>query len=250
MGDPRIIWITGGGTGIGRATAEIFAERGWTVAISARSEDNLNDVTLHSGNGNIHAYPLDITDRRAVTDCINEIERELGPIEIAVLNAGTYVPTPATAFDPKNFRDLFGVNVFGTVNCLAAVLSAFQHRQSGHVAVVSSVAGYRGLPIASAYGAIKAALINMCESLKPELDLMNIKLQLINPGFVETPLTAKNTFPMPYLIPAKNAAEQIYNGLQSDKFEITFPWQFSVWMKILRVVPNRVLFFLTRKMLK
>lgn len=90
----------------------------------------------------------------------------------------------------------------------------------------------------------------MCESLKPELDLMNIKLQLINPGFVETPLTAKNTFPMPYLIPAKNAAEQIYNGLQSDKFEITFPWQFSVWMKILRVVPNRVLFFLTRKMLK
>ena len=125
-----------------------------------------------------------------------------------------------------------------------------QRRGSGHIAVVSSLAGYRGLPTSAAYGASKAALINMCEALRPELDAMGIKLQVINPGFVETPLTDQNDFEMPFLVTVDEATDQIMRGLASDQFEVSFPRSFAFIMKVLRILPNRLFFAVTRRMIK
>ena len=135
-----------------------------------------------------------------------------------------------------------------TKRSLAAVLPRFIGKQAGHVAVVSSVAGYRGLPTSAAYGASKAALINMCEALKPELDRYGVKLSLICPGFVRTPLTDRNAFPMPFLMEAEEAAERIVNGLLRGKFEITFPRRFTWWLKLGRCLPYAWYFLLTRRM--
>lgn len=147
-------------------------------------------------------------------------------------------------------HDLFDVNVQGTVNCLSALLATREPRRGTRLAVVASLAGYRGLPSASAYGATKAALINMCESLKPELEQMDIVLQLVNPGFVKTPLTDKNDFPMPFLVSAETAADRIFDGLQTNRFEIAFPSRFALIMKTLRALPSGLFFSLTRKMLR
>ena len=137
----------------------------------------------------------------------------------------------------------------GTVNGLAQIIPRLIERKRGHIAVVASLAGYRGLPTAAAYGATKAGLINMCEALKPELERHGVRLTLINPGFVETPLTDRNEFPMPYLMPVEKAADRIMRGLRSDDFEVTFPWRFATVMKLLRLLPDRLFFLLTRRMI-
>ena len=138
----------------------------------------------------------------------------------------------------------------GTVSGLLLAQEMMRAQGKGHIAVVSSLAGYRGLPGASAYGASKAALINMCEALKPELEMQGIKLQLVNPGFVETPLTDKNNFKMPFLIPVETAVNHIMHGLSGNNFEITFPWKFAILMKILRILPDSVFFTITRRMVR
>lgn len=147
-------------------------------------------------------------------------------------------------------RSLADVNLMGTVNCLAAILPSFIDRRRGRIAVVASVAGYRGLPTAAAYGATKAALINMCEALKPELDQFGVGLTLINPGFVDTPLAKKNDFPMPFMIPADVAADVIVRGLAAGKFEIAFPWRMALAMKLLRTLPYGVFFRITRRVVR
>ena len=133
--------------------------------------------------GAIHAFPLDITDEAEVTATVRTIEAELGPLDLAILNAGTHVPTDADNFTTEDVRFLVDTNFIGTVNGIAAVLEVFKRRSCGHLAVVASLAGYRGLPGAAAYGATKAALINLCEALAPDLERSGIKLNLINPGF-------------------------------------------------------------------
>ena len=138
----------------------------------------------------------------------------------------------------------------GVVNALSEIIPKFVSAGEGHVAIVASLAGYRGLPSASGYGASKAALINMCESLRPELMKYNVRLTLINPGFVETPLTDKNDFEMPFIITAKDAAERIFREIEDCKFEIVFPKRFAFIMKALRLMPYRVFFSITKKLIK
>lgn len=244
----NIVWITGAGKGIGRALALKMAREGWTVAASARTIADLETLIEESACGRISAFPLDITDAQANAQVLDQIEHQLGPLDMAVLNAGTHSPMTAANFDAQLVRTLVDTNLMGTVNGLAALLPRFRRRRSGRVAVVSSVAGYRGLPTSAAYGATKAALINMCEALKPELDKEGVALTLINPGFVETPLTDENEFPMPFLVTSSAAADSIYKGLMAGKFEIVFPWNFALIMKLLRLVPNRLLFALTSRM--
>jgi short-subunit dehydrogenase len=157
---------------------------------------------------------------------------------------------PAEDFSVETFRVLVETNLMGTVNALDRIIPKFIDRKRGHIAVVASLAGYRGLPTSAAYGATKAGLINMCEALKPELERHGVRLTLINPtlinpGFVETPLTDKNDFPMPFLIPVEEAADHIARGLNGSAFEISFPWRFAALMKLLRLLPNR----LTRRMI-
>ncbi len=245
---PMTVWITGAGKGIGRAVARRLAQDGWTVAASARTEDDLASLASEFPPGRVHPYPLDVTDLGRTEATLGRIERDLGALDLAVLNAGTHIPFGVEDFSVEAFRQLVETNLMGTVHGLAQVIPAFIARRRGHIAVVASLAGYRGLPTAAAYGATKAGLINMCEALKPELELHGVRLTLINPGFVETPLTDRNTFPMPFLIPVEDAAERIIRGLARSQFEVAFPGRFAVLMKLLRLLPDRLFFALTRRM--
>jgi len=245
----RAAWVTGAGSGIGRALALRLAREGWRVAVSARTARDL-DTLAAEAPGRIHAYPLDVTDPEATLQAVAHIEDALGPLDLAVLNAGTYARDSAAHFEPGAFRKTVDVNLMGAVHCLAALMPRMLARESGHIAVVSSVAGYVGLPGAAAYGASKAAVINMCEALYPELAARNVRLSLIDPGFVDTPLTQKNDFPMPFLISADAAVDHIMAGLKSRRFEIAFPWQMVLSMKALAALPARLRFALTRRMVR
>lgn len=247
---PRIAWVTGAGKGIGRAVAKRLAQDGWNVAASARTADDLCSLAAECPPGAVRALPLDVTDAARTETVVDQIEREMGEIGLAVLNAGTHVPMTAGDFDAATFRRLVEVNLMGTVNGLAEIMPRFMARRRGRIAVVASLAGYRGLPSSAAYGATKAALNNMCEALKPELELHGVGLTLVNPGFVETPLTDRNDFPMPFLISAEAAAERIVAGLARGEFEIAFPWRFAMLMKLLRLLPDGLFFALTRRMVR
>lgn len=233
----RIVWITGASSGIGRALAERMAQAGWRVAASARSADALAEMAEASG-GRISAHPLDVTDEARNKVVADEIWEGIGPIDLAVFAAGLHIPMNAAEFEIEPFRRLVEINQMGVVNGLAGVVPRMVARGEGHIAVVSSVAGYRGLPTAAAYGATKASLNNMTEALKFDLEPKGIKVQLVCPGFVRTPLTDKNPFPMPFLMEAEDAAEAFYRGLQSSSFEINFPRSFTVIMKQLRKLPH------------
>ena len=237
---PGPVWITGASSGIGRALALRLAREGTSVVASARSVDAL--TALARENTDITAWPLDVTDAASCEKAVAEIEAAHGPLALAVLNAGTHLPTPANAFRVADIRMLVETNLMGTVNALAPLLA----RRTKHIAVVASVAGYSGLPTASGYGATKAALINMCEALKPECDALGIKLQLIDPGFVKTPLTDKNDFPMPFIMDVDDAVDALVRGLDSDRFEIVFPKRFAWMLKFLRLLPYRLYFPIIR----
>lgn len=244
------VWITGAGKGIGRALALTMARDGWQVAASARTVSDLEELVAAAPKGHIHAFPLDVCDRRATAVTLASITEVLGPLDLAVLNAGTHIPMGADDFSADTVQHLLNVNVLGTANGLEVLIPSFRQSSAGHIAVVASVAGYRGLPTAAAYGPSKAAIINMCEALYPELAKAGVHLSLVNPGFVDTPLTRKNDFSMPMLITAEQAAETIYAGLQRKKYEIVFPRLFAFIMKGLRLLPNKALFLISTRMLR
>ena len=245
----RLAWITGAGKGIGRALAKRLATDGWTIAASARTEADLASLADECPEGSVHVFPLDITDLPRTEEVVAAIEDRLGKIDLAVLNAGTHVPMSADDFSAATFRRLVEINLMGTANSLSPLIPRFIARRSGHIAVVASLAGYRGLPTSAAYGATKAGLINMCEALMPELERHGVRLSLVNPGFVETPLTDRNDFPMPFLISVDEAADDIVRGLRRARFETAFPWRFAFLMKLLRLLPDRLFFLITRRMI-
>lgn len=246
----RTAWCTGAGKGIGRALALRLAREGCRVAVSARTESDLIALANEAKGlrGEVLPFPLDVTDEQAVARAVDDIEKAIGPLNLVVFNAGTHIPVRADALSVKPFRDLVEINIMGVVHGVAAVLPRFIERRGGHVAFVASIAGYRGLPTAAAYGASKAALINMAESLKPELDRYGVTISVVNPGFVRTPLTDKNDFPMPFLIEADDAAERIVRGLGRGRFEIAFPRRFTWGLKVLRCLPYAFYFPLVRRL--
>jgi short-subunit dehydrogenase len=174
----------------------------------------------------------------------------MGEVDLVFLCAGTYTRDSATDFDSRLFKRMADVNLIGTAHCLEAVMAKMIGRRRGHIAVVSSVAGYRGLPGGAFYGATKAALTNLCEALYPELESQGVRLSLVSPGFVDTPLTRKNDFPMPFLVSVEEAASTIVDGLKSHRFETVFPWKMALSMKVLRILPHRLLFAITRRLLR
>jgi len=245
-----VVWITGASSGLGKALALRMAHEGWRVAASARGADKLVELkrAAADGPGSIHAMPLDVTDAAATAATIARIEDELGPIDQAVLNAGSHTPVRAGALKIEDFRALVELNLMGTVHCLSPLLARMTARRSGRIAIVASVAGYRGLPTSAAYGMTKAGLINLAEALKPELDALGVTLQIVNPGFVRTPLTDRNPFPMPFLMEVEDAAAALQRGLQSQRFEIVFPRRLAYIMKVLRCLPAPLAFALTRRL--
>jgi short-subunit dehydrogenase len=235
-------WITGASTGIGRELAILLARQGVRVAASARDATKLEDLArAHSG---IVAVPLDVKDRQAVAAAHDRVRTLLGPVDLAILNAGTWDPMGVRDFEAARIEQSMAVNFGGIANALEPLLADMIARKAGHIALVASVAGYRGLPKAAAYAPSKAAVISLAEVLRLELAPHNIKVSLINPGFVDTPMTAVNKFPMPYKLTAPDAAQRIAKGLSQSKFEIAFPWQLVLPLKLLRLLPYTAYFAL------
>jgi NAD(P)-dependent dehydrogenase (short-subunit alcohol dehydrogenase family) len=243
----RVVWITGGSTGIGRALALSLARQGAIVAVSARSSADLAETA--GNHPNIRSYPLDVTDVEAVETTVGSIERELGPIDLAILSAGVWHQVTSATFDVGRITDTMNVNYLGIVNCLGPLVPAMRQRGRGHLALVSSVAGYVGLPRGVAYSPSKAAVIALAESLADDIGRFGVSLSVINPGFVETPMTAVNKFPMPWLMSADEAAARILKGLLRRRFEIAFPWQMVALLKSARRLPYSVLFRIYRRVL-
>jgi NADP-dependent 3-hydroxy acid dehydrogenase YdfG len=234
-----VAWVTGASSGIGKGVALELARRGWTVAVSARRQAELEAVSAeaHGFNGRIIAHVVDVTDSDAMQRTSRTIEMAHGPIVLAFFNAGIAPYVNAPDIDVKAVRQAFDVNVMGVVHGLAAVMPMMAQRRLGQIAVNASVAGYGGLPRSSAYGATKAALINMCEALKFDCDKLGLVLQLINPGFIETPLTDKNDFPMPFLMNNDVAAKRCCDGFETGGFEINFPKRLAYILKFLNMLP-------------
>lgn len=240
----RTAWIVGGSSGIGAELARLLDGRVTTVAVSARSEEHLK--ALQTASNSIVAYPLDVTDETAVARCFRDIQTAHGPIDLVVLSAGTWEIVEPQEFEAKAFRKSMDVNYMGVVNVLANVVPDMMSREDGQIAIISSVAGYRGLPKAAAYGPTKAALINLAESLRPELEEKGVSLSIVNPGFVDTPMTATNDFPMPFLMPVDVAAQRLLRGLENKNYEIVFPRRLAWGLKALRLMPNALFFWIVR----
>jgi short-subunit dehydrogenase len=246
---PReVVWITGASKGIGRALVEAYVADGTLVAATARPSDELEE--LARAHDQVLAFPADITEPEAIRATVAAIEERMGPIDRAVLNAGTHHPVHAKDFKAADLERLLHINLTGTANCLEALLAVMLERKRGQIAVVSSIAGYTGLPTSAYYGASKAALFNLCESLKFDTDKVGVDLRVIAPGFVRTPLTDKNEFPMPFLMEPEDAAQRIVKGLKGRSFEVTFPRRFSYMLKLLRVLPYWLYFPLVARSVK
>lgn len=240
----RLAWVTGASSGIGAEICKQLAAEGVIVAASARNAEALNVL-----GSNIHAFPLDVSNEKAVADTFVAIETAHGPIDLIIAGAGTYTPASAADFRTEMFRRMYEVNYLGVINVLAATLPTFRARRAGHVSWIASVSGYRGLPKAAAYGPTKAALINLAESLKPELDRDGVKVSVINPGFVRTPMTSVNDFEMPFLMEPADAARATIAGLTKNKFEVAYPTPFVAIMKFGRLLPYWIFFWISRKYL-
>lgn len=247
MSRPRVVWITGASSGIGAALAREMAAAGWQVAASGRDLTRLEALRAGAPDA-IHAFPLDVTNVQANADSAADIVRTLGPIDLAVFNAGVGSGFSVDRYDAEDVFDRMRVNYGGAVNGIGAVLPAMLARGRGHIALTASVAGYRGLPGGGPYSASKAAMIALAESLKLDLTGRGVDVSVITPGFVRTPLTEKNRFPMPFMIDADDAARRIRRGLEARRFEITFPRRLSYTLKLMQRLPYALYFPIIRRM--
>ncbi|MCY7371553.1 MAG: SDR family NAD(P)-dependent oxidoreductase [Polaromonas sp.] len=240
----RRVWLVGASSGIGLATAHALHKKGASVIVSARNAAALNTfVSEHPG---ATALPLDVTDAPAVHAAAQSV-LAVGPLDLAMYCAGYYKQLRATEYDLTEMLRHNQVNYVGALLLLDALLPALRARGAGHISLVSSVAGYVGLPKSLAYGPTKAALINLAETLYLDLSSTGIGVSLICPGFVKTSLTAQNQFNMPALLSPEEAAREIVRGWESGAFEIHFPKRFTRWMKALRLLPYPAYFAAIRK---
>jgi len=249
MTEKKIIWITGASSGIGKALAIKFAEKGWTVAASARRENLLKD--LNKFNPNIYSFPLDVTEIENCKLIANKIIEKFGGIDICVFGTGMHDPKSEKRFNLNKIREIMEVNYFGTMNSINSIYEYFSEKKNGQISIISSVAGYRGLPAAGAYCASKAALTSYAESLNFDMKMKNVRVSLISPGFIKTPMTDQNDFPMPMIKSPEFAANEIFKGLTEKKsFEIHFPKAFTYFLKFLQILPSSIYFKLVSKGMK
>ena len=246
------VWITGASSGIGEGLIAPLVARGSRVAISARRADALETIAAgwRAKGADVHAFPLDVTDRAAVERTVAAIEQALGGIDVAILNAGGHLPGSGARFDPQQYVDIMTVNYFGIVYGISAVLPAMLARGSGYIVGIASAAGYRAVPAAGAYGASKAAVIHMLDAIRFELEPRGIKVTVVTPGFIKTPLTDGNRFPMPFLMPLEPAVKVMVRGLEQERREIHFPKALTWPLKFMRILPYPVYQWIMRRATK
>jgi NADP-dependent 3-hydroxy acid dehydrogenase YdfG len=233
------VWLVGASSGIGAALATQLQQRGAKVAVSARRADALTKLVTSEQT---LVLPLDVTDLAQCRASFAQILQAWSGVDLVIWLAGNYKPMQAQSFAVGDAVDLLKVNYEAVLNGLDSIVPQLIKQRHGHLALVSSVAGYGGLPKALAYGPTKAAMINLTEILYLDLHPKGIGVHLISPGFVETPLTAQNDFHMPALITPDQAANAILAGLEAGRFEIAFPKRFTNWLRVLRLVPYRIYF--------
>ena len=241
----KTIWITGASSGIGEASARKFAKEGWKVIISARRVELLEKL---STDENIFSYPLDVTDSVKAKEVFKKIIEDHGQVDLCIFSSGTYERKSEKELDVQNIRHVIEVNFLGVINCVSAVEKYYKDKNNGHIAVVSSPVGYRGLPKSSGYTPSKAALNNFTQGIYFDFKKFNVKVSLITPGFIKTALTDKNEFKMPFLKSTDYAAEEIYNGLiKKNSFEIIFPLPIKIIYKVIQILPNKIYNYLISK---
>ncbi|WP_419906311.1 SDR family NAD(P)-dependent oxidoreductase [Hoeflea sp.] len=240
------VWIVGASSGIGASLAGLILEKSDNVAISARSSEKLDEI--QSSSEKLSAFPLDIADQAAVAETVEKIESRFSGIDLAVLCAGVWWPMSTDEIDTAKMRQAMDVNYFGVVNAVNALLPGMKARGGGRIVVVASVAGLRGLPRSVAYGPTKAALINLVETLAIELRDENIEVTIVNPGFVDTPMSRVNTFRMPGLISADTAAEKLLDGIVRHKPAIYFPFGFTAAIRLLNLLPTGLYYAVIRRL--
>lgn len=247
-----VAWVTGASTGIGRELALRLTRKGYVVAATARDEQKLATLVEKAAGqgGRILAYPCDVTDEAGMAETVAAIEKDAGPIVLAVFNAGIYRPYRGHKPDAAAMVQTFQVNVLGVTFGMTPVLERMNGRGYGHVAVMGSASAYFGLPSAAAYGASKAALNHFAASLRFDLEGQNIRIQIINPGFVDTELTEGSAFTMPALVPVGSAARRIVEGVASGGFEIAFPNRLIVPMTVMRLLPASLTHWLIDRIIR
>jgi len=229
--------ITGASSGIGEAVAEELARRGWSVGLIARRAERLQALSERIGEGAAIAA-ADVTDRVGLEAAVAQLQQTLGPCDLMIANAGIGETVSGTRFDTDAAIRVIDVNVNGVIHAIGAVIGPMLERNSGHIAVTSSVAGYRGLPGFGVYSASKSAVTTLVESLRVDLRQTGVSMTAIHPGFVVSELTEKNTFDMPFLVKTEDAARTIVNGLEKKKSIICFPWQMRLLMWFVKHVPD------------
>lgn len=240
----KSVWLIGASSGIGLATAKALHAKGARVVVSARKADLLQTfVDAHPG---AQAVVLDVSDASAIEQATQYVQEQQG-LDVVIYCAGYYKPLRAVNYSLDEMQRHLEVNYLGALRVLDAVIPRLLVQAHGHISLVASVAGYRGLPMSLAYGPTKAALIHLAEALYLDLSPYGIGVSLINPGFVETPLTAQNTFEMPALISPEQAASAMLRGWAKGVFEIHYPKRFTLWLKFMRLLPYRIYFALVRR---
>ncbi len=243
------VWLVGASSGIGEATASALHALGAQVLVSARSREALDRFVLnHPPQHGLtaQAWPLDVTDAAAVTSTVHEILAQ-GPLDLVVYCAGHYREMRATEMDMADLKRHLDINYVGALHVLDAVVPAMSARGRGHISLISSVAGFRGLPKSLAYGPTKAALTNLAENLYLDLGPLGVGVSVVHPGFVQTPLTAQNDFTMPALITPPQAAQAMIADWGRGVFEVHYPKRFTRWMKLMRLLPYRAYFPAVRR---
>jgi short-subunit dehydrogenase len=237
------ILVIGGSFGIGEELCKEFSLLGSNVAIVARSKDKI-DGLRESLKGNHLSISCDVSSTKDLDRLSAILNKKWRKIDIVIFCVGAYQPMNLESFDLGKAKDIVDINLNSFFNFIASFLPSFKQKKVGHLAIISSVAGYFGMPNSLAYGASKAALSNLSESLFYEMKRYDTKVQLINPGFVKTRLTDQNDFKMPGIIPVNKAAKIIIKKLSKSKFEIKFPFFFTSIMRFLSILPYKVRFLI------
>jgi short-subunit dehydrogenase len=244
--------IIGGTFGIGYELSKIYLKKSKNLIILGRNDEKLDEISKEFSNSqtNVITKKLDVTSIEQCKQTLNSVIDELGSLDLIIYSSGYYKPNNTFDVDLDLYRKTIEVNFMGLINVMSVILPFLKQQQKGHIAMISSLAGFFGLPNSSGYGPSKAAMMNYTESIYNDCKKNNIHVSIINPGFVKTRLTDQNKFKMPFLMSAEEAAKIIYNGLEKKKYDITFPFMMSLIFKTLKILPKPIFLFLIKFMVK